>query len=96
MILTWAGMSKEELVDNLGTIARSGSKAFLNKLKGVAGDGAAGAKDSIIGQFGVGFYAGFMVGKRITVTSQSYVSGAQPHVWASEGTGEFDVTETQG
>eukprot|EP00048_Salpingoeca_helianthica_P018186 m.241202 g.241202 ORF g.241202 m.241202 type:complete len:704 (+) comp24100_c0_seq1:72-2183(+) len=91
---TGIGMSKEDLVDNLGTIARSGSKAFLNKLKTVSGEGVAGAKDSIIGQFGVGFYAGFMVGKRITVTSQAHTPDARPHVWASEGMGEFDVTET--
>ena len=86
-------MSQEELIDNLGTIARSGSKAFLSKLQTVSGEGASVAKDSIIGQFGVGFYAGFMVGKHISVTSQSYQAGSKPHLWTSEGAGEFEIKE---
>ncbi|CAN0457546.1 unnamed protein product [Discosporangium mesarthrocarpum] len=62
-------MTKEELKSNLGTIARSGSKAFLKELKGGAGGGGEGAVSSdalggIIGQFGVGFYSAFMVRMR--------------------------------
>lgn len=89
------GMTKEELIENLGTIARSGSKAFIAKMKTTAGEGASVAKDSIIGQFGVGFYAGFMVGNRIAVTSQSYEASAASHSWLSDGMGEFEVSETE-
>lgn len=88
---TTQGMTKEELIDNLGTIARSGSKAFIAKMKATGGPGAAQTKDSIIGQFGVGFYAGFMVGNRITVTSRSYQPEVPAHMWHSEGAGEFEV-----
>ena len=86
-------MTKDELIDNLGTIARSGSKAFIAKMKATGGEGATQAKDAIIGQFGVGFYAGFMVGNRITVESRSFQPEAAPHLWSSEGTGEFEVVE---
>lgn len=89
----FVGMTKEELIDNLGTIARSGSKAFIAKMKSTSGEGATTAKDSIIGQFGVGFYAGFMVGNRISVDSQSAQPGQPSHTWTSEGTGEFEVEE---
>jgi TNF receptor-associated protein 1 len=94
-VVTMPGMTKEELIDNLGTIARSGSKAFIAKMKASSGDGAAQAKDSIIGQFGVGFYAGFMVGKEISVVSRSFEEGAVPYMWKSEGTGEYEIVETQ-
>ena len=58
------GMDRQELIDNLGTIARSGTKSFLSQLT-EAKDGA-----NLIGQFGVGFYAAFMVAERIVVTSR--------------------------
>ena len=58
------GMDRQELIDNLGTIARSGTKSFLSRLT-EAKDGA-----NLIGQFGVGFYAAFMVAERIVVTSR--------------------------
>ena len=60
------GMDRQELIDNLGTVARSGTRAFMSKL--------ADAKDcaGLIGQFGVGFYSAFMVGERIEVTRQAF------------------------
>lgn len=59
-------MSKEEIIDNLGTIARSGSQAFLEKIK----DKDVNAADSIIGQFGVGFYSSFIVSDSVEVYSK--------------------------
>jgi HSP90 family molecular chaperone len=87
------GMSKSELVSNLGTIARSGSKAFIKELqeKKVADSGVA---EEIIGQFGVGFYSLFMVADKVSVYSRSAsAADERPHVWTSDGSGEFEVAE---
>lgn len=77
------GMTELELVDNLGTIARSGSKAFLEEL------GNLGQEDSreknIIGQFGVGFYSTFMVADRVDVYTRSYIPGSEGLMWTSDG-----------
>lgn len=80
---TGIGMTEQEMVDLLGTIARSGSKAFMEKL-GEQGS-SAGTKDNIIGQFGVGFYSAFMVGNRIRVYSRSAITGSKGHCWTSDG-----------
>ena len=79
------GMSKEEMMDNLGTIARSGSKAFMEQVK----DQDQSDPNAIIGQFGVGFYSAFMVADKIEVFSKSSESGAVGHHWESDGTGNF-------
>ena len=79
------GMSKQEMMDNLGTIARSGSKAFMEQFK----DQEQSDPNSIIGQFGVGFYSAFMVADKIEVFSKSSESGAVGHHWESDGTGNF-------
>src|SRR6201746_965128 len=78
------GMDRQELIDNLGTIARSGTKSFLSKLT-EAKDGA-----GLIGQFGVGFYAAFMVADRIVVTSRR-AGTDQVWVWSSSGGSGFEI-----
>src|ERR1700710_316712 len=78
------GMDRQELIDNLGTIARSGSKSFLSRLT-EAKDGA-----GLIGQFGVGFYAAFMVADRIVVTS-GHAGTDQVWVWSSSGGSGFEI-----
>src|ERR1700720_2336861 len=78
------GMDRQELIDNLGTIARSGTKSFLSRLT-EAKDGA-----GLIGQFGVGFYAAFMVADRIAVTSRHAGTG-EVWTWSSSGGNGFDI-----
>ena len=78
------GMDRQELIDNLGTIARSGTKSFLSRLT-EAKDGA-----GLIGQFGVGFYAAFMVADRIVVTSRRAGSD-QVWVWSASGGSGFEI-----
>jgi molecular chaperone HtpG len=85
------GMSRAELVENLGTIAHSGSKAFLKAL------GEGGAKNSnLIGQFGVGFYSAFMVAKSVKVYSHSWRAGEAGHVWTSDGSGSYEIDASEG
>ncbi|MFZ5766554.1 MAG: molecular chaperone HtpG [Thermodesulfobacteriota bacterium] len=85
------GMTKEELEHNLGTIAHSGSKTFLTGL-----DQARQKEINLIGQFGVGFYAAFMVAKKVRVKSRSYQVDAEGYEWASEGTGSYTLTAAPG
>jgi molecular chaperone HtpG len=102
------GMSRESIVDNLGTIAKSGTKTFLQALKqaqaaDAKGDAAKGPEGSdgksgqhvpeLIGQFGVGFYASFMVADRVTVLSRPAGPGTESEgvKWESDGQGEFTV-----
>mgnify|MGYP001097390249 CR=1 FL=1 len=82
------GMTEQEVVANLGTIARSGSGEFL---KAVASEAKEKADLSLIGQFGVGFYAAFMLADRVTVRTRSYQE-ENGWEWASDGTGTFTVT----
>nr|XP_040046781.1 heat shock protein 75 kDa, mitochondrial-like isoform X3 [Gasterosteus aculeatus aculeatus] len=88
---TGVGMNKEELVANLGTIARSGSKDFLDALQNQAE-----ASGSIIGQFGVGFYSAFMVADRVDVYSRSAEPDAPGYKWSSDGSGVFEIAEASG
>ena len=83
---TGLGMTHGELVENLGTIAHSGTKAFLKQL-------AEEKKPDVglIGQFGVGFYSAFMVAKRVTVLSRSFQPDEQGWQWTSEGGGGYEL-----
>ncbi len=83
------GMNREEVIANLGTIAKSGTKDFFSKLSGDA------AKDSqLIGQFGVGFYSAFIVADKVTVRTRAAGADASEGVeWISDGEGEFTVAE---
>uniref|UniRef100_A0A3Q3GRC3 Heat shock protein 75 kDa, mitochondrial n=1 Tax=Labrus bergylta TaxID=56723 RepID=A0A3Q3GRC3_9LABR len=88
---TGVGMNQEELVANLGTIARSGSKDFLDALQNQAE-----ASSTIIGQFGVGFYSAFMVSDRVDVYSRSAEPDAPGYKWSSDGSGLFEIAEASG
>lgn len=85
------GMTRAELVENLGTIAHSGSKAFLKAI------GENEAKNtSLIGQFGVGFYSAFMVAQSVKVYSRSWRQAEPGHVWTSDGSGSYEIEESEG
>jgi molecular chaperone HtpG len=85
------GMTRAELIENLGTIAHSGSKAFLKAL------GESGAKNTnLIGQFGVGFYSAFMAAKSVDVYSRSWRKDDPGHLWSSDGSGTYEVEEIEG
>ena len=85
------GMNHDELIQNLGTIAHSGAKAFLSS----AGEGNKASVEEIIGQFGVGFYSVFMVAAEVTVTSRSYRPGDQAWTWQSTGDSRFTLTPAE-
>jgi hypothetical protein len=89
------GMTREEMVSCIGTIARSGSKAFVKEVQD-AGGSASGAGESIIGQFGVGFYSAFMVGEKLEVFSKSHKADEPAHVWSSDGSGSYTIAEAEG
>lgn len=83
---TGIGMTRDELVENLGTIAHSGSKNFIQQL-----NDSDQKNFNLIGQFGVGFYSAFMVAKKIRVLTQSYLPGEPGCEWVSEGAGSYDI-----
>jgi molecular chaperone HtpG len=86
------GMSRDAIIENLGTIARSGTKAFLESLR----QADAGSRPELIGQFGVGFYSSFMVADKVTVESRAAGAPANTGVrWQSDGQGEFSVTDIE-
>ena len=86
---TGIGMNEEDLVENLGTIAKSGTKSFIEKLSGDA------QKDSsLIGQFGVGFYSAFMVASKIEVISRK-AGEEKAFAWVSEAGDSYEITESQ-
>ncbi|MDR2727005.1 MAG: ATP-binding protein, partial [Deltaproteobacteria bacterium] len=104
---TGLGMTEQELIDNLGTIAKSGSEQFLKDMDtdtnadGEAatdeqGDAGKLAATSIIGRFGIGFYSVFMAADAVTVISVPAQGGEGAHMWTSEGVGSFAVRTLEG
>jgi molecular chaperone HtpG len=85
---TGIGMNREELIDNLGTIARSGTQAFIDMAR--SRQGAETGDLALIGQFGVGFYSAFIVAKEVVVTSLK-AGETQAWQWSSEGSGSFAI-----
>ena len=85
------GMTRAELVENLGTIAHSGSKAFLKALSENAQKSA-----GLIGQFGVGFYAAFMAAKSVKVYTHSWRTAEPGQLWTSDGSGSYAIEEAPG
>jgi len=88
---TGIGMTREEMTLNLGTIARSGSKAFIKDLEDNEAN-TEGVSDGIIGQFGVGFYSAFIVGDTIEVYSKRS-KDSDAYCWVSDGSGDFTVSK---
>jgi molecular chaperone HtpG len=85
---TGIGMNEEDLMNNLGTIAKSGTKAFLENLTGDQKEDS-----NLIGQFGVGFYACFMVADKVEVTTKKAAED-QAYLWTSSGDGSFEIEPT--
>ncbi|MFW6245646.1 MAG: molecular chaperone HtpG, partial [Fibrobacterota bacterium] len=84
------GMTRQEIIDNIGTIARSGSKAFLEKMTGDQK-----ADSNLIGQFGVGFYSAFMVASSVKVITKKAGSDEPAVQWESHGESEYTLSETE-
>lgn len=85
------GMTREELITNLGTIAHSGSRAFLQAV-----DQDQAAAGNVIGRFGVGFYSVFMVAQSVKVYTHSWKPDAEHLCWTSDGVSGYDITEAPG
>lgn len=89
---TGIGMSRAEVIDNLGTIARSGTKEFAARMAEARKNTADSPTDALIGQFGVGFYSSFMAASDVTVTTRK-AGEAGATVWHSTGDGTFSITD---
>lgn len=88
---TGVGMTKEELIENLGTVAHSGSKEFIEKLAEQKNNEA-----KLIGQFGLGFYSAFMVSSKVRVFTRSYKKGSKGYIWTSDGISNYSISEEEG
>ncbi len=86
---TGVGMNRDELIQNLGTIAQSGAASFLQRLKEQEAPNAPAT--DLIGQFGVGFYSVFMVADKVAVTSRSFRPGDQAWTWTSDGSSTYSI-----
>ncbi len=85
------GMTSEELTENLGTIAHSGSKQFLDSVKK-----GADINENLIGQFGVGFYSVFMTAERVEVLTHSWQKDGEDLLWKSDGSGTYEINKVKG
>jgi len=88
---TGVGMTQDEMIENLGTIAHSGAREFLQAAQAVNAAGSPTPVSEIIGQFGVGFYSAFMVAEWIRVTSRSFKKDAEARTWYSTGSDTFTI-----
>ncbi|ESO07190.1 hypothetical protein HELRODRAFT_191087 [Helobdella robusta] len=88
---TGIGMTKDEIIENLGIIAKSGSKAFIQEVEGKGGH----VDKNIIGQFGVGFYSSFMVADKVEVFTKSYKPNEPAYKWQSDGLGTYELSEAE-
>jgi molecular chaperone HtpG len=87
VIDTGIGMTKEEIVTNIGTIAKSGTADFIKQLNEQKEEA-----NNIIGKFGVGFYSVFMVAEKVIIKTKSYKTNEPPYQWISDGLGEYELT----
>jgi len=85
---TGIGMTRDELIANIGTIAKSGSEEFLKQLSE-----SKDAVNNIIGRFGIGFYSVFMIAKEVIIKTKSYKKDAQPVEWKSDGLGDYEISD---
>ena len=85
---TGIGMTRDELINNIGTIAKSGSAEFLKQIKDNKQDA-----NNIIGKFGVGFYSVFMVAEKVVIKTKSFKKEEPAVLWESDGTGEYEISE---
>ncbi len=88
---TGVGMTRDELILNIGTIAKSGSDEFLKRISESKGDAV-----NIIGKFGVGFYSVFMAAKEVVIRTKSYLKEEPAVEWISDGQGGYEISELQG
>ncbi len=87
---TGIGMTRDELITNVGTIAKSGTEEFLKLIAETKGEAS-----NIIGKFGIGFYSVFMVAKEVVITTRSFRSEALPVEWHSDGLGDYEISELE-
>ncbi len=88
---TGIGMTREEVIQNIGTIAKSGSAEFIKKLSEESGN-----LENIIGKFGVGFYSVFMVAREVVLKTKSYIAEEPGVEWRSDGLGTYEITPLEG
>ncbi|MEJ2280118.1 MAG: molecular chaperone HtpG [Candidatus Lokiarchaeota archaeon] len=86
------GMAKNDLINDLGTIAGSGTEKFIKKLEEMKDENGQKVDLDIIGQFGIGFYSVFMVANKVKVRTKSYLKEEEAYEWVSDGTGKFKIT----
>lgn len=87
---TGIGMTKEEIITNIGTIAKSGTSEFINQISQAKGD-----TSNLIGKFGVGFYSVFMVAEKVEITTRSFKIDEKTYKWISDGLGSYEIQEIE-